>query len=37
MIGARARLALQRRQLANLRENVRILDARVRAGSSIGS
>jgi outer membrane protein, multidrug efflux system len=34
MIGARARLALQRRQLANLRENVRILDARVRAGTT---
>jgi multidrug efflux system outer membrane protein len=34
MIGARERLALQRRQLANLQENVRILDARVRAGSS---
>lgn len=34
MIGARERLALQRRQHANLQENVRILDARVRAGSS---
>lgn len=34
MIGARERLALQRRQLANLQENVRILDSRVRAGSS---
>ena len=34
MIGARERLALQRRQLANLQENVRILDARVNAGSS---
>ncbi len=34
LIGARERLALQRRQLANLQENVRILDARVRAGSS---
>jgi multidrug efflux system outer membrane protein len=34
MIGARERLALQRRQLANLQENVRILDARVQAGSS---
>ena len=34
MIGARERLALQRRQHANLRENVRILDARVRAGTS---
>jgi multidrug efflux system outer membrane protein len=34
MIGARERLALQRRQLANQQENVRILDARVRAGSS---
>ncbi|MBM4220016.1 MAG: TolC family protein [Gammaproteobacteria bacterium] len=34
MIGARERLALQRRQHANLEENVRILDARVRAGSS---
>jgi len=34
LIGARERLALQRRQLANLQENVRILDARVEAGSS---
>lgn len=34
MIGARERLALQRRQLANLQENVRILTARVEAGSS---
>jgi multidrug efflux system outer membrane protein len=34
MIGARERLALQRRQLANLQENVRILAARVEAGSS---
>jgi multidrug efflux system outer membrane protein len=34
MIGARERLALQRRQLENLRENVRILDARVRAGTT---
>jgi multidrug efflux system outer membrane protein len=34
LIGARERLALQRQQHANLRENVRILDARVRAGSS---
>ena len=34
MIGARERLALQRRQLANQQENVRILDARVRAGTS---
>jgi multidrug efflux system outer membrane protein len=34
MIGARERLALQRRQLVNQQENVRILDARVRAGSS---
>jgi multidrug efflux system outer membrane protein len=34
MIGARERLALQRQQHANLRENVRILDARVRAGTS---
>jgi multidrug efflux system outer membrane protein len=34
MLGARERLALQRRQHANLEENVRILEARVRAGSS---
>jgi multidrug efflux system outer membrane protein len=34
MIGARERLALQQRQLANLQENVRILDARVEAGDS---
>lgn len=34
LIGARERLALQRQQLTNLQENVRILDARVRAGSS---
>jgi multidrug efflux system outer membrane protein len=34
LIGARERLALQRRQLANLQENVRILDARVEAGGS---
>jgi len=34
LIGARERLALQRQQLANLQENVRILDARVRAGRS---
>lgn len=34
LIGARERLALQRRQLANLQENVRILDARVEAGDS---
>jgi len=34
MIGARERLALQRRQHANLQENVRILAARVEAGSS---
>jgi len=34
LIGARERLVLQRRQLANLQENVRILDARVEAGDS---
>ncbi len=34
LIGARARLALQRRQLANLEENVSILRARVDAGNS---
>ena len=34
LIGARATLALRREQLANLEDNVRILDARVRAGSS---
>ncbi len=34
LIGARERLALQRRQLANLRENVAILQAQVDAGSS---
>jgi len=36
LIGARETLALRREQLANLEENVRILDARVRAGSSNG-
>jgi multidrug efflux system outer membrane protein len=34
LIGARERLALQRRQLANLEENVAIMQARVDAGSS---
>ena len=34
LIGARERLALQRRQLANLEENVSILEARVDAGNS---
>ncbi len=34
LIGARERLALQRRQLANLEENVSILQARVDAGNS---
>lgn len=34
LIGARARLALQRRQLANLEENAEIFRARVDAGSS---
>jgi outer membrane protein, multidrug efflux system len=34
LIGARERLALQRRQLANLQENVAIMQARVDAGSS---
>jgi multidrug efflux system outer membrane protein len=34
LIGARETLALRRDQLVNLVENVRILDARVRAGSS---
>ena len=34
MIGARERLALRRQQLANLEDNVRILNARVNAGSS---
>jgi multidrug efflux system outer membrane protein len=34
LIGARERLALQRRQLANLKENVAIMQARVDAGSS---
>jgi multidrug efflux system outer membrane protein len=34
LVGARATLALRRQQLANLEDNVRILDARVRAGSS---
>lgn len=36
MIGARERLALRRRQLANLQDNVRILDARFNAGYSSG-
>jgi outer membrane protein, multidrug efflux system len=36
MIGARARLALRRRQLVNLQDNVRILDARFNAGYSSG-
>jgi outer membrane protein, multidrug efflux system len=34
LIGARERLALQRRQLSNLEENVSILGARVDAGNS---
>lgn len=34
LVGARERLALQRRQLANLEENVAIMQARVDAGSS---
>ncbi|MBX3704334.1 MAG: TolC family protein [Steroidobacteraceae bacterium] len=34
LIGARERLALQRRQLANQEDNVAILEARVDAGSS---
>jgi outer membrane protein, multidrug efflux system len=34
LIGARERLALQRRQLVNLQENVSILEARVDAGNS---
>ena len=34
LIGTRERLALQRRQLANLEENVSILQARVDAGNS---
>jgi len=34
MIGARERFALRRRQLANLQDNVEILNARVNAGSS---
>ncbi|MGE3773973.1 MAG: TolC family protein, partial [Gammaproteobacteria bacterium] len=34
LIGARGRLALQRRQLENLEENVAIMQARVDAGSS---
>ncbi|HET8692941.1 MAG TPA: efflux transporter outer membrane subunit [Steroidobacteraceae bacterium] len=34
LIGARETLALRRDQLRNLEENVRILEARVRAGSS---
>jgi multidrug efflux system outer membrane protein len=34
LIGARERLALQRRQLGNLQENVAILQARVDAGNS---
>ncbi len=34
LIGARERLALQRRQLANLEDNVSIMRARVDAGSS---
>lgn len=34
LIGARERLALQRRQLVNLEENVSILQARVDAGNS---
>lgn len=34
LVGARRTLALRREQLANLEDNVRILDARVRAGSS---
>jgi multidrug efflux system outer membrane protein len=36
MIGARERLALRRRQLVNLQDNVRILDARFNAGYSSG-
>jgi multidrug efflux system outer membrane protein len=34
LVGARATLALRREQLANLEDNVHILDARARAGSS---
>ena len=34
LVGARATLALRREQLVNLEDNVKILDARVRAGSS---
>jgi multidrug efflux system outer membrane protein len=34
LVGARATLALRREQLSNLGDNVRILDARVKAGSS---
>jgi multidrug efflux system outer membrane protein len=34
LLGARETLALRRQQLTNLEDNVRILDARVRAGSS---
>lgn len=34
LVGARRTLALRREQLANLEDNVRILGARVRAGSS---
>ena len=36
MIGARERLALRRRQLANLQDNVEILSARFNAGSASG-
>jgi multidrug efflux system outer membrane protein len=36
MIGARERLALRRRQLENQEDNIRILEARVRAGNSSG-
>ena len=36
LIGARERLALRRRQLANLQDNVGILDARFNAGYSSG-
>ncbi len=36
MIGARERLALRRQQLANQEDNIRILTARVNAGSTSG-
>jgi len=34
LVGARATLALRREQLANLEDNIKILEARVRVGSS---